>query len=466
MATRVNDMKINVRVLAIILISIFFLGSLNIVSANIFETTSTKSLSKWTFIGYLDGDSDLEDEAIEALNRMELVGSDSNLNIVVQIDDKHIWGGQTRRYYVTYDTDMNNINSQLADENTSEKNMAKGETLTEFILWAVDNYPAEHYFLTLFDHGGGWRGMCWDESCGNNSNCITMEELKESLSIAYAQIGKKIDIMCLNACEMGNIEVFYQVKDYIDIGIASEDIQYTLLPYDLFLGDLSNNPSMTSEQLAKEVVNDSFYCDYQAVNEISAYSSDGINDVAEKVDALAKKLIQYLPENYRSIRRAISKTICPWVFYDLYDFASELIERLLINKEIKNSAQDLMDAIENAVIESQSKNYGEEYCFGFSIYLEHRASFYSTKYEKLDFAEDTQWDEFLKTYYTADKSLSRIKTKSFNFNRLDEFFERFPNAFPILRQLIGLQYAKSFFLSLCSFFFELLYANKSQDKVF
>ena len=34
-------------------------------------------------------------------------------------------------------------------------NMASGGTLTDFIVWGSENYPAEKYMLVLWDHGGG-----------------------------------------------------------------------------------------------------------------------------------------------------------------------------------------------------------------------------------------------------------------------------------------------------------------------
>ena len=40
----------------------------------------------WTVLVYQEGDNDLEDALIKDFNEMERVGSDDNINIVVQLD--------------------------------------------------------------------------------------------------------------------------------------------------------------------------------------------------------------------------------------------------------------------------------------------------------------------------------------------------------------------------------------------
>ncbi|MEM2972044.1 MAG: clostripain-related cysteine peptidase [Candidatus Bathyarchaeia archaeon] len=109
---------------------------------------------EWTFIVYLDADNDLESAGIKDLNEMETVGSSNSLAIIVQIDRIQGYdssnGGwtETRRYYVTQDNDMENINSDLVG-NMGELNMGDASTLSSFVIWAIQNYPAQHYALIL-----------------------------------------------------------------------------------------------------------------------------------------------------------------------------------------------------------------------------------------------------------------------------------------------------------------------------
>ena len=38
-----------------------------------------------------------------------------------------------------------------------EVNMGDPNTLTDFVKWGLETFPARHTALVLWDHGGGWR---------------------------------------------------------------------------------------------------------------------------------------------------------------------------------------------------------------------------------------------------------------------------------------------------------------------
>jgi hypothetical protein len=44
--------------------------------------------------------------------------------------------------------------------------MAEGQTLVDFVSWAVETYPADRYALVLSDHGLGWPGGWSDPPAG------------------------------------------------------------------------------------------------------------------------------------------------------------------------------------------------------------------------------------------------------------------------------------------------------------
>ena len=118
--------------------------------------------AKWTFMVYLDADNDLEKFGIADFNEMETVGSTSDVQIVVQMDripgydaTNGDWT-DTRRFRVIKDNDTKTISSPVL-QNLGEVNMGDPQSLVDFVNWAKTNYPADHYCLVLWDHGGGWR---------------------------------------------------------------------------------------------------------------------------------------------------------------------------------------------------------------------------------------------------------------------------------------------------------------------
>ena len=157
--------------------------------------------AKWTIMIYIDRDNDLESMVIKDFNELEMVGSTDDMRIVVEIDR---WDGfcynkyertgdddtsngnwtDTRRYYVTKDSDPEIIHSQIWAY-LGEKNMGDPQTLQDFIDWSKYYFPADHYLLILEDHGhvlppaeeNIWNtGVCWDWT----SNQTRQERLSPS----------------------------------------------------------------------------------------------------------------------------------------------------------------------------------------------------------------------------------------------------------------------------------------------
>ena len=125
-------------------------------------------VADWTFMVYLDGDNNIEGDAIADFLEMAEVGSTTDLNIIVQLD--LLGGPNTRRFRVTQGMAPSEVD---ALEPIGEANMGDPQTLVDFVQWAATNYPAERYALVLWDHGGGWRAgpleptlqfkdVCWD----------------------------------------------------------------------------------------------------------------------------------------------------------------------------------------------------------------------------------------------------------------------------------------------------------------
>ena len=140
------------------------------------ESPVTSGLPEWTVIVYSAADDEvLEENMWFDINEMEVVGSNSQLNIVVQID-RYASGfagdgdwSDTRRYLITQDSDLNSITSPIV-QSLGELDTGDPQTLIDFVTWAVQNYPAKKYALVLSDHGGGWTGGFSDMTSSSYSD--------------------------------------------------------------------------------------------------------------------------------------------------------------------------------------------------------------------------------------------------------------------------------------------------------
>jgi len=256
----------------------------------------------WTVMVYMDGDNSLDYCAWDDLSEMESIGSSNEVNIVTQVDLYNSCSS-TYRYFVTgaeqgsiYPLYPNDIVQTLP-----EQNMADPAVLNNFISWGINNYPADHYILILWDHGGGWReesifmkGIIVDDT---SNDFLTMAELVQGLE----NIEKPLDIIGFDACLMQMIEVYYEIGSSITTisppgyGIGSEESEWgDGWPYDLILADLISNPSMSESTLCETIVaNYISYCG--SVGTLSAlYFSPEItqsNEALNTIDSFANALI-------------------------------------------------------------------------------------------------------------------------------------------------------------------------------
>ena len=173
-----------------ILLTSIFMFALCCVSIALGATDSQHNIANWTLLIYFSADNDLEQWGLIDLNELEAAGSSSQVNVVVQFDRIPGYDASngdctdTRRYYVTHDTDPNLINSTRLDTlpPLGELDMGNPQTLIDFVNWGVDNFPAQHYAVVLWDHGDGWykqtpkpnvifKGIGIDQSTPD-SNCL------------------------------------------------------------------------------------------------------------------------------------------------------------------------------------------------------------------------------------------------------------------------------------------------------
>jgi hypothetical protein len=351
---------------------------------------------------YLDGDNDLDPYAIQDINSMELVGSTDKVKIIVQYDTMGNYG--TRRYLITKDYDQINITSPIL-ESLGEVNMGTGSSLTQFIQFCAINYPAQKYSLILWNHGNGFKkpgifqkDICWDDTSGGDS--LTIPELAQ----AIIQAGVYFDLITIDACMMGMLEVAYEIRNNAMLFVASEEnVPAEGLNYQYFLESLIASPSMSSLSLARSMI-DTYISSYPFGTSLTLSSVDcqSLTSLVSAVNNFAESILndrKTTKETYRSI--VTRETICfsDVDFIDLGDFSYKLTyDPRILNSQVRISAQQVLNHLQNTVLYHQSQGNNDYWTItnarGISIYLPIYNK-YLEKYNHLQFAQDTRWDELI-----------------------------------------------------------------------
>ena len=394
----------------------------------------TSNLPEWTFIYYSDADDDiLEEDLWFDINEMEVVGSNPQMNIVVQIDRAEgAFSGDgdwtdTRRLYITQDADLNQITSPIV-ESIGEADMGSPQTLLDFITWTIQKYPAKKYALIMADHGGGWTGGFSDMQAGTQLSMPQIVSVVEQVQQSMG--GQKFEIIGFDACLMGMAEIYGALYPYSNYMVASEEvIPSTGWSYAAWLAQLAQNPTMDGRGATQAIVStyiiqdtalslrasSSEILEVEAGTTLSAVESARMPDVIGAMNQFIS-VMATLDQNYVAQAREYTRSYysifgedSPSPYIDLGNFA-EILANETGDPAVSQAAEQLKIAISSAVVaekhgQRMAGSNGISFYFpisdiySFTEYNSEFPPYYAESASK--FLQQSTWDEFLAFHYTG-----------------------------------------------------------------
>jgi len=439
---------------------------------------ATAAEKQWTMMVYLAGDNNLDSAGVADLQEMKKVGSTDQVNAIAQFDRRGSTQA-TKRYYLrkggTLDKD--------AVASLGETNTGDPKVLENFIQWGIKNYPAQHYLVVVWNHGAGWddediyrtaqhtlklnlqrRGATVAPARGTAQGAVSIRqvravaskrfrralfsssiekavgasgknraiafddsakdfldnlEMKRVLLSVKKTLGRKLDILGMDACLMSMAEVGYQLRDSVMLTVGSEEVEPgDGWPYDRILAALSKKPNMPPQELASTIVTQ-YIASYAANAGVTQAACDlsKSSALAKTVDGLAQALKNHLTDG--TVKTAILQARNQVQSYDvpdyidLYDFC-ELVKGHCAQAEVQSACQSMMDVIHtgNFVVSSGYKGATMQHSHGLSIYFPQPQKGISPLYATLDFTKQTSWDEFLQAYMSSTRRPGSISPRS------------------------------------------------------
>jgi Clostripain family len=422
----------------------------------------------WLVMLYQDADDKILEQDIDVdLNEAERAGSDDRVKIVSQMD-RYLAGFQgdgnwttTKRFNVTQDNDLSRLHSQeLAD--IGEANMADGATLVDFVTWAMGTFPADKYVLILSDHGMGWPGGWSDPDPGGRGdpniplssvagNQMYLNELDRALGDIVSQTGlDKFELIGLDACLMGHLEVMSSLAPYARYAVLSQETEPSLgWAYTAFLDALKQNPDMDGAELGRQIVQSYIQDDQRIVDDqaraefvgrgspmsslFGSFSGPTAEELAQQMEqsstltavdlAAVPAVIDTLNDlsyalseiDQRSVAQArtyaqsftsVFGSSVPPSYIDLASFV-ELLKKEGGSTDLDQAADRVLAALNQSVIAEKhgSKKPGAH---GVSLYFPNSELYRSPitgpqSYTAVArrFADESLWDDFLAFHYTG-----------------------------------------------------------------
>ena len=414
--------------------------------------------AEWTVLIYAQAKNSLSNFAPKNFDDMSKIGSTKNLNILVQwyqFGQQGIWrykiekGKMNLEVNVPTPTDGNNVHD-----------------LVDAMQWAVSKYPAKKYCLILWNHGLGILDPVWGNSLfiinpkalnnpriqiagltiesdfrtagffesaapevdvEHHRGILFNEQSKtymnnQSLAQALSEIktkvlnNRKIDVLGMDACLMAMTEIGYQVRDYANYLVGSQEVELAHgWNYATVLQKFSQ-PQITALDVAKGIVSayGAHYKDKIQFHTQSAIDLNKIHYLKEALDQIVVDIATCKKADKNNFFGVVKKARGQCVqlsaasYVDLHSFLSELSKNIVshyetgsIKKEIslvqalnslKKSLQVGMNVLEDTVIANSTGKFLER-AKGLSIYFPH--SGLDASYIKTEFAQECLWASFL-----------------------------------------------------------------------
>jgi hypothetical protein len=375
----------------------------------------------WTAMLYIDGDNNLCGSYPGLVTSMEnqlgaKLGASGFLNVAVLLDrDPRYCNGQgaTTRYLVQPNgAYTDNVNRW----EMGELNMGDPATLVNFARWAMQNYPADHYYLAIDNHGGGVSGIAWDDT--NDHDNLSNAELYTALKQITENGTRKLDIFAYEACLMGMFENAFDISAFTSYIYFWPTISFTANTYPTYLGDARFTATTGARQFG-EIMFDGYYNNVTNPYVLSLVDTSGLPALHQAVEAWANALVGQVVGSKQAMteaRAAAQKidadandqlTVNDY-YIDLWDLADKLAQRGFAVAE----ANTLKSAIEATLVRTNQRsggglNYANAH--GLSIYWPQTPigdyAFYT---DNRIYQEQTTaaWRTFLTTYFGAARGIA------------------------------------------------------------
>lgn len=420
----------------------------------------------FTLLVYMVNNNNLQRYGQENFNQMLRIGSTQSINVFVQIDD--VGKKTATRYFIQNGFAIPDVPGQHVAGSGSADN------LFDFIKCGIDQFPARYYGLVMWNHGSGikdssiWgrfflqhrddffvldkatglleidkkkvekrlaeilsdkKGICYNDI---TQEYLSNQDLRNVLDQVRLDLldGRKLDIVCFDACHMSMVEIASEIKDSVSIMVGSENIELAtgydyaalLLPFIY--------QTMAPADFARHVV-EIYEKQYRSISADYTHSAidlynfemieQNISQVADCLSTLIKT--KEFADKLKNLRKSKTLTteFCDVDYIDVLHFYRNLLV-LCQGKGVVKTAKKkgrrpfflcwsyertlnrLKDILEKGICMFQTikihnvagRNY--PWASGLAIYYPIRKHEIDPSYVRTQFAQTTKWLQFLVDY--------------------------------------------------------------------
>jgi len=324
--------------------------------------------------------------------------------------------------------------------NLGEVNSSSPDTLSSFIEYALTEptLASENFMLIVQNHGNGYLGLCSDEGLPDSeleSMWMSIDGLGSGIRSALDATGKTIDVISLDACTMGTVEIAYELRNTASYLVSSQlGVPFDGQNYIALLSGLSQNPDIGPEELACKLVDD--YADWysaplgtyptlypymQDFASLSVVDLNALEPLIRAFDAFREEVIPKDNTLGKMFRDAATQAdVAIWLnnmgvwFYPDIRVMFELLGDSTRDSHPSVAAccDDIVDAAAVAIVHEWASWRTRGIATGLSVFVSPSIGVFEAHWDSLarvydgiglDFLEDTGWEIVLKAYFYTVK---------------------------------------------------------------
>jgi hypothetical protein len=345
-----------------------------------------------TIMVYMCG-ADLESRsgmASRDLQEMLAANVGDNVNLIIYTGGAKQWQNNVVSSSTNQIYQIKNGKLAVLNDNVGNVPMTRADTLSGFINYAANSFPANRNILIFWDHGGGSTGGYGYDEKFQSAGAMSLAGINTALKNG----GVNFDFVGFDTCLMATVENALVVSNYADYLVASEETEPGVgWYYTDWLNAVSKDTSIATTDLSKIII-DSF-TDACAKTCPGQKTTLSLIDLCELSQTVPSELAEFSKDTSAMINGDDFKTVSN-ARSSSREFAQARIDQIDIidfaNRIGTQEAKDLADVLKDSIKYNRtSSNMTNAY--GLSIYFPYRAGNPNKVNAMVDTYEDIGMDE-------------------------------------------------------------------------
>lgn len=321
-----------------------------------------------------------------------------------------------------------------------EVNSSSPDTLASFIEYALTEptLQSDNFMLMVQNHGNGYLGLCSDEGLPDSEQpkvWMSIDDLGEGVRNGIERAGKGIDVISLDACTLGTVEVAYELRGTASYLVASElAVPFDGQNYIALMEGFSEDADIEPVDLARKLVDDyaewysaplhtypALYPYMQDFAALSVIDLLALEPLADRFEAFAGAVLPKDPSLGKDLKTAAMSAFVAlwmnnmgtWFYSDIRVMFSNLGQSIRdSHPTVAAVCDEIVAAADDAIVHDWASWRMRGRVTGLSVFVPPSVGIFEQNWDSfgraydsvgLDFVSETGWDAVLLEYFYSVK---------------------------------------------------------------